>query len=132
MKLLGFLYNIHNKETIKHSLKLEEALLHSNDIKIMLQTLVNHNTPEAASSSKTWGTVTNQYCISIKTNQRGTNLPAQSDTDTLTVTPPSDTYTIRNKPFWKICLYGITARKNWITGNKDTTEGKTVPIFRKC
>jgi hypothetical protein len=31
--------------------------------------------------------------------------------DTLTVLPQSDTYTIRNKPFWKTGVHGIVARK---------------------
>jgi len=37
---------------------------------------VNHNTPEAASSSKTWGTVTNQYGIIPQDLHLYQNLPA--------------------------------------------------------
>jgi len=70
-----------------------------------------------------------ETCIFIKINQQGVNLPVHSDTDTLTVMSPSDTYTITNKTFWKICLYGIAVRKNWITENKEAMEGKTVPVF---
>jgi hypothetical protein len=72
---------------------------------------------------------THETCIFIKTKQQGAYLPAHSATDTLTVVHPIDTYTIRNKPFWNICLYGIAVRKNWITENKEAMEWKTVPIF---